>query len=282
MIARLLAAAMLFASSAFAAQPLTLVTTSGPGSLSDTAARFAAMLLERELSRPVVVDNRPGGLGVVGLRHFWSLPSDGNAILIAGTQLAYVSKAVPQPDFDPMKAFVPLNGLVYTPQQIMVPAASPVRAPADLRALQRSKGVLNGGSSHPSTQTSMGLLDEVLGTKTTIVGYRQATQLASELAGGFIDYTIGGKGNGATAGLIESGHVRVIGNLKDLGVEEFSWVGLFVHADTTTTDKARLWTAVRRVMQAPEWAGFQQQRWDVGPQDILQTMKREHDLIPVH
>lgn len=282
MIARLLAAALIFASSALAAQTLTLITTSGPGSLSDTAARFTAMLLERELGHPVIVDNRPGGMGVVGLRHFNSLPADGHSILIAGTQLAFISKAVPQPDFDPMTAFVPLSGLVYTPQQIMVPAASPVRSPADLLALQRSKGKLDGGSSHPSTQTSMGLLDGVLGTRTTIVGYKQGSQLATELAGGFIDYTIGGKGNGATAGFIDSGQIRVVGYLKDLGVEEFSWVGLFVHTSVPAPEKKRLTDAINRVMRSPEWTGFQQQRWAVPPEEVMDTMQREFGLIPEH
>ena len=281
MIARLLAAALIFASSALSAQTLTLITTSGPGSLSDTAARFTAMLLERELGRPVIVDNRPGGMGVIGLRHFNGLPADGHSILIAGTQLAFVSKAMPQPDFDPMTAFVPLSGLVYTPQQIMVPAASPVRSPADLLALQRSKGKLDGGSSHPSTQTSMGLLDGVLGTRTTIVGYKQGSQLATELAGGFIDYTIGGKGNGATAGFIDSGQIRVVGFLKDLGVEEFSWVGVFVQKGVPEDVKAQLQAAMTRVLKSEAWQNYtQQERWAATPQQVLETMRREYELIP--
>lgn len=279
MIFRALAVLLLTISTALAS-PLTLVTTSGPGSLSDTAARYFAPLLERELGRPVVVQNAPGAMGLVGMRAYQQMPHDGNALLIGGTQVPYVAKVMAPSDFDPMVAFEPLHGLSYARQQILVPSASPVKTAADLAKLQRKKGALNGGSSHPSTQTSMELLDAITGAKTTVVNYKQSAQLATELAVGIIDYTIGAKGNSATAGFVANGMLRVVADLRDLGVEEFSWTGFFIHADAPDAAKRRLIAAIDKVMYSPEAARFHQERYLLSASGLRRQMQREFDLIP--
>ncbi len=248
---RLLCTLLLGASTAFAQPPLMLVTTTGAGSFSDTAARHFAPLLEKELGRPVLVQNIPGANGIIGLRAFNGM-TGGDAILIAGTVNGFVSITAPQPDFDPLKDFVPVFGLAETPQLLLVKKDSPIKSFSDLRGRR-----LMGGSSHPSTDMSIMVLDQKVGSETTLVRYKQISQLATELAGGFVDFTIGGAGNAATQGLFESGLVRSIGEVTSVGVPAFSWLGFFAHSKAISAQKPVI-KAIERVMLSAEAKSYEQ------------------------
>lgn len=219
---------------------------------------------------------------MVGMRAYMAMAHDGNAVFIGSTQIPYLSATQAQKDFNPMVDLEPLHGLVSTPQQVLVPAGSPVKSVTDLKALQLAKGALNGGSSHPSTETSMRLLDKVTGATTTVINYKQGTQLASDLAAGFIDYTIGGKGNGATAGLLASGQLRVVGMLSDLRVEEFSWNGFYIHANAPAQAKASLASAIARVMESPEARRHHQPIFLADAEALRKLALREYRIIKSH
>lgn len=273
---RFFALCLLFVSSAWA-QPLTFITPTGPGSISDTAIRFFAPLIEREMGRPVVVVNMPGANGLIGARGFLDAPKDGNYVFLGGSPIPYLAATQMGRDF--IDKFEPLHGFATTPQQIMVPASSPVHSIADLVALSRKKGSLNGASAAPSTQISMGLLDKAVGTKTTVVGYKQTTQAATETAGGFVDYTIGGRGNGATAGLVAGGQLRVIGLLRDVGVEEFSWNAIFMHPSAPDEAKKKITAVIEKVLTSPEAEKFQQGRYMLGAAGVSRQVRLEYTLI---
>lgn len=276
MIKRLFAIVLLALSAlTHAAQPLTVIVPNGAGSLSDTAVRFFAPLIEKELERPVVVQNLPGANGLIGISAYQQLPHDGNSIVITGTQLVFLTKQGHN-----VEGLEPLHGLAHTPQQILVPANSPAKTVADLLAIQKQKGFLNGGTSHPATEVSMGLLDKAIGTNTTLVKYKQSSQLATDIAGGFIDYTIGGKGNSATAGFVASGQIRVIGMLDDFKVEGFSWNGFFIHADAPITAKQKLSAAISKVLRSPEAEKFHQDRFLADRKTIEKLLAKEFTLIP--
>lgn len=281
MIKKILAilAFSLLSLTSIAQTPLNIVTASGAGSIADTALRYFAPALEKELGRPVVIHNIPGGQGLVGVRAYIDMPADGNHILAVGTQLAYIAAAMPQNNIDTLNIFEPLHGLAYTPQQIMVASSSNIKSVSDLQELSKKKGFITGGSAHPSTQSSMMLLDKSIGTTTQIIGYKQTAQLATETAGGFVDYTVGGKGNGATSGLIDAGLLRVIGYLKDHDVEEFSWNAIFIHPKAPETEKKKIYSAFYKVLRSQEASKFHQDRLLIGPDAIKSIMLREYKLI---
>lgn len=280
MISRLLVLVLLGITNVSAA-PLGILTTSGPGSMSDTAVRYIQPLLERELNRRVFVENRPGALGLIGFNEYMQRPADGNTLLVGGTQIAYIAKTRPNLRFDLMGDLEPLYGLSQAPQQILVPANSPVRSYKDLEVLYRNKGTLHGGSSHPSTQLSMKLLDEVNRATTTVVNYKQPGQLASELVSGIIDYTISAVGNAATDGFVQSGQLRSVGILRDLGVEEFSWTGFFINKNTPERVKNQMRLAIERVMKSPEMQGFHQQTLLENSIFLRKQLEKEYNLIPL-
>lgn len=272
---KLIVALSLLASSAFAA-PVNIVTTSGPGSLSDQAARYIQPLLAKELGEEVIVVNVPGASGLVGMRAFNQLPKNEGHVLLGSFALAFVAKTMPQPDFDPLTAFTPVVGMTHVPLSVTVPSTSPAKSVSDFVKMSAEKGGLRGGTSHPSTDISMMLLDKQLGMRTEPVAYKQTAQLYTDLAAGVIDYTIGG-GNKVAVGLIESGKLRVLERINDFGIEDFSWTGLFMHAGA---ENSRVFEALKRVVTKSNMQDLKQPLFDADAATLRKLVAKEYALIP--
>ena len=256
------------------ATPITIVTTSGSGSLSDQVARYIQPLLAKELGVDVVVVNAPGGNGVVGLRAFHQL--SGNHLLIGSFSVPYVAKTAPQKDFDPLVDFAPIMGLTHVPLSITVPANSPVKDIVSLAKLSKDKGGLKGGTAHPSTNISMMLVDKVFGSTTEPINYKQTAQMYTDLAAGLIDYTVGG-GNQAAAGLVQSGHIRNIGRADQMGIPDFSWTALFTRSGNENGTVAN---AARKAINAESMRGLPHPFFRADAIELRNQTLREYTLIP--
>lgn len=270
---RLLLALALISTNVFAST-LTIVTTSGPGSLSDQAARFLQPLLAKELGVDVVVTNAPGGNGVVGFRAFNQL--SGDHILIGSFAVPFVAKTLPQKDFDPISEFVPVVGLTHAPMNILVPAKSPVKDVAGLVALSKANNGLKGGTAHPSANASMHILDKTIGTNTQQINYKQITQLYTDLSSGILDYAFGGATSSAAA-LVQSGHLRSLGRLDQTGVPDFSWTALFVKAGN---ENGKVAQAAKKVVTAENMAALPQPFFRADAATLRGQLLREYALIP--
>lgn len=231
---------------AFAALPLhaaalTFVTLTGAGSLSDTALRTVAPALERESGEAVVVLNQPGGGGVVGLRHARNMP---HAVLVGNSSLGHVQLTGAAPDLDPLNDYVPLYGLTRSEFGVFVSAQSAVTSVSDL------KGSLLVGTASPMSVMSAALLDQKLGTSSTVVNYKQFGQALADLAGGRLDYMTGPVNAAAVQGLLQAGRLKQVGTLADLGVADFSWSGFFVHRSTPAEERKRLEGILQRAVNS--------------------------------
>lgn len=270
---KLLAVSLLWATAAFASS-VTIVTTSGPGSLSDQVARHIQPLLEKELNTEVVVMNSPGANGLIGLRSFHQLKGD--HILIGSFAVPFVAKTMPQKEFDPMVDFVPVTGLTHAPMHILVPANSPAKDLQGLVALSNAKGKLKGGSSHPSANISMTLLDKATGSSTEQINYKQGSQLYAELASGLLDYTFGGATSSAMA-MIQSGHLRSLGRLDQIGIPDFSWTALFVKAGN---ENNRVAVASRKIVNSENMAVLPQPFFRADFRVLQRMIEQEYKVIP--
>lgn len=254
-------------------KPLTIMTLSGTGSQSDTSARYFAPLLEAELKRPVIVGNYPGGQGLIGIRKFYETQADCSNVLIGHSSIPYVSKFLPQLDMNPLVDLEPLHGLARSASMVIVSANSSIYNISDLAKLSRTNKRVTGASTVVMTAMSMTLFDAAVGTRTEVVSYRNSTQSALDVASGLVDYTFGISGNAAFQGLIDSKKLRVIGVLGDVrspgypdtktmreqgytSVEDYSWNGFFVHSSDSAACKARLTTAIYRVMRSPKGEAY--------------------------
>jgi tripartite-type tricarboxylate transporter receptor subunit TctC len=272
-VKRFLCVFLLLATNVFAST-VNIVTTSGPGSLSDQVARYIQPLLAKELGVEVVVVNAPGGNGVVGLRAFNQL--NGDHLLIGSFAVPYVAKVSPQKDFDPVKDFTPIAGLVYPPMHVIVPVNSPAKTLTEFIELARKNGELKGGASHPSTNISMTLFDKAAGVTTQQVNYKQGVQLYTDLAAGLLDYTFGGS-VAVSGALIQGGRLKSLGRLDQLGVPDFSWIALFVK---TGSESSKVSQAAKKVSSAEYMAGLPQPFFKTDAAALRNQILREHNLIP--
>lgn len=129
------------------------------GSAVDVVARTLFARLAANLGHSVIVENRVGANGNVGMAAAAKAPKDGYTLLFTPTQIASNPGLGPV-DYDPVKDFAPIVLVSRIPALLVVPAASSARSVADLVALARAKpGALSyasgghGGIGHFSGES---------------------------------------------------------------------------------------------------------------------------------
>ena len=98
----LLLGATLAASAQYPDRPLTMVVPFPPGGVADTVARPIAEALARELKQPVVIENRGGAGGAVGIGHVARAPADGYTLLMSLSSISILPEADKILDRKPM------------------------------------------------------------------------------------------------------------------------------------------------------------------------------------
>jgi len=258
----------LLACHAFAAAELTIVTLSGVGSQSDTALRYLQPVLQTRLGEQVNIVNVPGGNGVLGMRAAAERPAE-STLLVGSVYLSVSELGADEAARQLSAQFIPVSGLTHSRQLILVPSESKLRSLADLRGKK-----LNGGSAFISNDFIISQLDAGLGSHTTVVRYRQGSQMVVDALDGRLDYILSGSGNSATEGFITAGRLRPLAVVGDLplstlstlplqiqiqttagaglkGIRDFGWAALFAGQGMSTARQIELRDAFRYVLSSP-------------------------------
>lgn len=180
----------------FPSKPVRMIVPFQPGALPDIIARLIAPKLGESLGQQVLVDNRAGATGAIGLDFVSKSPPDGHTlgmlIITHGVNAALEGSAldVPRQPFNLVRDFTPISQLTSNGYVLVISARHNVRSLAELVTLARSKpGVLTYGSS--GTGGIIHLAGEWLAaatkTRMTHVPYKSSAQAMNELAGEHID-----------------------------------------------------------------------------------------------
>ncbi|WP_454674123.1 Bug family tripartite tricarboxylate transporter substrate binding protein [Achromobacter pestifer] len=172
-------------------QPLRIVVPFAPGGTSDIVARLLAARLPDELGQPVVVENRAGAGGNIGIVAVARAPSDGRTLLLASSSFV-TNPALPEGvhAYDPIRQFAPVCLAATSPDVIVVKAQSPLQQFSDLLdAARRDPGAM--AYSTPGTGNSVHLAAELLwqraGIKMLHVPYSGAGPAVTAVLGGQVD-----------------------------------------------------------------------------------------------
>ena len=141
---------------AWPTQTIRIVVAQAPGGPPDLVARFVAEPLRQALGTPVVVENRPGAGGIVGVDLASRAAPDGYTLLLATLSThALVPHANSNARYDPVRDFKPVANLFRSVKALWVPAALPVASLKDfVRYASARPGALNfatggvGSSNH--------------------------------------------------------------------------------------------------------------------------------------
>jgi tripartite-type tricarboxylate transporter receptor subunit TctC len=125
-------------------QPVKVVIPSAPGGPTDVMARMIQPGLTARFGQPVLIINRPGAGGNIGVVQAGKSPPDGYTLLIASTGFAVNVSLYREPGYDAFKDFLPITELGSSPNVILVHPSSPLRSVAELIAFAKAdKGKLN-------------------------------------------------------------------------------------------------------------------------------------------
>jgi len=96
------------ADAAFPSRAITLIVTSPPGGSNDIFARLISEQLARKFKQPVVVDNKPGAGGLIGLGVLARAPADGHTLVFVPSSFATSAAVQPKLPFDAVRDFEPV------------------------------------------------------------------------------------------------------------------------------------------------------------------------------
>ncbi|MDX3906027.1 MAG: tripartite tricarboxylate transporter substrate binding protein [Pigmentiphaga sp.] len=126
--------------SAWPVKPVRLVVPFPGGSAPDVIVRHIGTVLTDTWKQSVIIDNRPGGSGVIGLNNLLTSPVDDHSFAFTqGSAISIVPRTIKNVPFDMERDFVPVSFSVLAPLAIAVPPDSPFRTMADLFAAARRK-----------------------------------------------------------------------------------------------------------------------------------------------
>ena len=199
-----------FAQNDYPTKPIRLIVPFAPGGGTDIVARVLAQKLTESFGRTVIVDNRAGGGGTMGVETAVRATPDGYTTIIMSGSYA-TNAAIYKPSFDPVNDIQPLGMLGNTAFIVALHPSVPIKSVGELLAYAKAKpGALNYGSSGNGgiAHLSGELFDLLAGTRMTHVAYKGTGPALNDLLGGQIQLIFGSAP--ATIPLARSNRLRAI------------------------------------------------------------------------
>jgi tripartite-type tricarboxylate transporter receptor subunit TctC len=163
------------APAAYPEQPIKLVVPFAPGGPTDLAARILATAMGRTLPQNVVVDNRPGAGGRVGLSAVATAKPDGYTVFLAGPSSLVVQSALQPPlPFDPQKQFTPAGVFAFVPLMLVGAPNLPGNFKEAVALYKSQPGKHSYGSAGVGTSSHFGpfVIFQMLGADLVHVPYK--------------------------------------------------------------------------------------------------------------
>ena len=230
-------------------RPIRIVVPVAPGGGTDFVARLLAEKLAPALGQPVLVDNRPGGSGNVGVRQVVEAPPDGYTLVMPITSLP-ISPSLQKLPFNPVKDLAPITLAGTLPLVLVVHPSLPATTVREVIALAKARPrTLNFANSGVGTTAHLAgeLFNRMAGVEMVSVNYKGGGPAVTDLLGGHvqlyfstipsvIQHVKSGKLRAiAVTGRQRSSEMPEVPTVIESGLRDFevtSWFGLFAPAGT--------------------------------------------------
>jgi len=189
LLALLLAFAPLAHAQKYPDKPVRFIVPFAPGGGSDFIARFMAQKMSAGLGQQVVVENKPGAGGMLGIEQGVKSPPDGYTLTLIASSYT-VNPSVYKFTFDPVADITPIIQLSQGPLLVVVNPKLPVKNTRELIALARQKpGQLNFASSGQGSVIHLAteLFDSMAGIKMNHIPYKGTGPALTDTIGGQTD-----------------------------------------------------------------------------------------------
>ncbi|MFN7751931.1 MAG: Bug family tripartite tricarboxylate transporter substrate binding protein [Pseudomonadota bacterium] len=259
------AAPTLAIAASFPTRPVRVVVPFAPGGASDFVGRILQPRLAAELGQSVVVDNRSGAAGNIGVEVAASASPDGHTLLLGNVGTMAINPSLyPKFRYQPLRDLVPITQVVDVPGSLVVHPSVPAQTVKELVDLLRSRpGQFNFASSGAGSanRLEMELFMRATGTQLTHVPFKGG-------AGPAVASLLGGETHVAfltlssTTTFVKQGRLRLLGvvsasrvaavadtpTLPESGFADMrigSWQGMFAPRGTPQPVLDRLFTVTR-------------------------------------
>lgn len=251
----------------FPSQTVTLVVPFAAGNSTDILSRLLADKMSVEFGQPVVVENHPGGGGMIGAAVAARSAPDGHTILISTNSIQVAAPLLMQNlPIDPIESFDPVTLLAEISQLVLVSENSPAQTFEELIELAHSDGNLSYAAPNTISQYAAELLKLRTGIPLVAIPYTSTQQALTDLGNGDVD--IGFIGYTTANPHIERGAIRALASttrermshLPDVPVvadtvDDYftaAWIAAFVPAGTPQDVVDTLNGAFHRALADPE------------------------------
>ena len=272
----------------YPSKPVRLIIPFPPGGSNDVVGRVIAAQLSERLGQSVVVDNRGGGGGTIGMNAAAKSPADGYTILMisVGYPVSIALGAMPR---ESLQWYVPVASIGTGPSLLVVPNSLPVHSVQELIALARQKpGALNAGAAgagsfqHLATE----LFRLQAGIDIVIIQYKGGGPALTDTIAGQVQMNVGSVIQNLPH--VRSGKLRALGiggykriaPLPDVptfaeqglqNAEATNWWGLVAPVGTPGPALKRLETEMDAILEAPET----QRRFQAEGSEVLRMTPQE-------
>jgi tripartite-type tricarboxylate transporter receptor subunit TctC len=199
------------AQAAYPDRPITLVVPFAPGGPTDIIARILSIAISHSLGQQVIVDNRGGAAGNIGMGQVARAAPDGYTLLLSSTAIAVNPALFKSLPYDPIKDFAPISELVNAPNVLVVRPDSGINTIADLVA-QAKANPQKFNYSSPGAGTKSHLTGELLklraGIQMVHVPFRGAGPAAQAVLSNTVQ--VGSVALAAAESLIKDGQLRAL------------------------------------------------------------------------
>ncbi|MGZ8264884.1 MAG: Bug family tripartite tricarboxylate transporter substrate binding protein [Burkholderiales bacterium] len=271
--AALLPAAQAFAQAKdnYPTRSLRLIVPNAPGGASDFVARIIQPHWTEQLGQQVVIDNRGGAAGNIGLETTARSNPDGYTLMIGSNTQAINPSIYPSFPYTPLRHLFPVTQVADVPGSLVVHPSMPVKTVKELIAYAKANaGKLNYGSPSPSSanRLAMELFMRHTGTKMAHVPYKGGSGqmlvalVANEVNLAFATFS-------STINFVKADRLRMLGviaperlaaapdvpTMPELGFQDMktgSWFGIFLPKDTPAPIVKRLYAVASKTMEHPD------------------------------
>lgn len=257
----------------FPSKPIRIIVPYPAGGATDVSARLVAQRLHEELKQPVIVENRPGASGNIGMMALKQAPADGHTLAMSLTGMLSINPVTYAKAGFSAADVAPVARVMLAPLVLVVPLDSPWRSVQDLVAAGKAAG--KGGLPYGSTgaggisHVASELVNAAADGNYTHVPYRGGAPLVQALLTNEVRWGLLGTADARTQ--IQAGKLKALGQLRatrsdlwpDLptlteqglggGVDFDMWFGLVAPAKTPPAVVAMLNQKVAQIVAEPEF-----------------------------
>lgn len=275
-------------------RPIRVIIPFPPGGTLDAVGRMLAQKLSEQMGQPFVIENKPGGNGIIGADIVAKAPSDGYTLLFNASTFTSAPMTMKQVPYSVEKDFAPIALVAKAPLSVAINKNLPV---TDIKSLiayaktEQGKATFATGSIGSAGHLATELLKRSANIQYTIVPYKGTAPAFQDLIGGqiagFIDPILG------SLQYHKNGMLRVIAvtsstrtpNLPDVptvaetlpGYEFFSWYGLWAPAKLPDDLKQKLNAEVNKALATDMNEKLTQQGLVLSPGSVADFVKFQRD-----